>query len=101
MKIVLDAMGGDHAPGVVIDGAVQAVRDLGVEVILVGPEERIKHELSRHEMGDLPLLLGKVVVETIADTTSPAAQYKELGLGLLGNGFSSCHFGLSRFCLGG
>jgi len=30
MKIAVDAMGGDHAPGVVIDGAVQAARDLGL-----------------------------------------------------------------------
>lgn len=48
MKIVLDAMGGDHAPGVVIDGAVQAVKELGVEVILVGREDDISRELARH-----------------------------------------------------
>jgi glycerol-3-phosphate acyltransferase PlsX len=55
MKIVLDAMGGDRAPGVVIDGAVQAVRELGVSVILVGREAEVKRELSRHEVADLPL----------------------------------------------
>jgi glycerol-3-phosphate acyltransferase PlsX len=55
MKIVLDAMGGDHAPGVVIDGAVQAVRELGVEVVLVGREGEIERELSRHQRAGLPL----------------------------------------------
>ena len=55
MKIVLDAMGGDHAPGVVIDGAVQAVSELGVEVILVGREQDIERELARHETAGLPL----------------------------------------------
>jgi glycerol-3-phosphate acyltransferase PlsX len=55
MKIVLDAMGGDRAPGVVIDGAVQAVQELGVEIVLVGREEEIRHELSRHDMPGLPL----------------------------------------------
>ena len=55
MKIVLDAMGGDRAPGVVIDGAVQAVQELGVEIVLVGREEEIRQELSRHDTSGLPL----------------------------------------------
>ena len=48
MKIVVDAMGGDHAPGVVIDGAVRAARELSVEIILVGPEAVVQRELARH-----------------------------------------------------
>ena len=55
MKIVLDAMGGDHAPGVVIDGAVQAVKELGVEVILVGREDDVSRELARHKTAGLKL----------------------------------------------
>lgn len=55
MKIVLDAMGGDRAPGVVIDGAVQAAKELGVEVILVGIEDDIRRELARHDIAGLPL----------------------------------------------
>ncbi len=48
MKIAVDAMGGDHAPGVVIDGAVRAARELGVEIVLVGREEDIRRELARN-----------------------------------------------------
>jgi glycerol-3-phosphate acyltransferase PlsX len=55
MRIVLDAMGGDHAPGVVIDGAVQAIRELSVEVVLVGREDDIRRELARHDAKSLPL----------------------------------------------
>jgi glycerol-3-phosphate acyltransferase PlsX len=51
MKIVVDAMGGDHAPGVVIDGSVRAARELDVEIVLVGPEETIRRELARHNNG--------------------------------------------------
>ncbi|MDD4899907.1 MAG: phosphate acyltransferase PlsX [Candidatus Omnitrophica bacterium] len=47
MKIVVDAMGGDYAPKVVVDGVVAAVREHNVEVILVGDEAKIK-----------PLLIG-------------------------------------------
>ena len=38
-KVVLDAMGSDHAPHAEIDGALAAARDLGVKVILVGQPE--------------------------------------------------------------
>ncbi|TMJ00117.1 MAG: phosphate acyltransferase PlsX [Bacillati bacterium ANGP1] len=48
MRIAVDAMGGDHAPDVVVAGAVTAVHDLGVEVVLVGPHARVEKELARH-----------------------------------------------------
>jgi len=56
MKIVVDAMGGDHAPGVVIDGSVRAARELGVEVVLVGPEDIVRRELAHHgDISGLPI----------------------------------------------
>ncbi len=48
MKIALDVMGGDHAPGEIVAGAVQAAREYGIEVILSGPERAIRDELARH-----------------------------------------------------
>jgi glycerol-3-phosphate acyltransferase PlsX len=49
MKVALDAMGGDHAPRVTVEGALAAVDEFGsdLRVILVGPTERIREELSR------------------------------------------------------
>jgi glycerol-3-phosphate acyltransferase PlsX len=55
MKIVLDAMGGDHAPGVVIDGAVMAAREYEVEILLVGGEKVVQAELDRHDTTGLKL----------------------------------------------
>jgi glycerol-3-phosphate acyltransferase PlsX len=46
-KVVLDAMGSDHAPHAVIEGALAAARDLGVKVILVGQPEKLEPELKR------------------------------------------------------
>ena len=46
MKIVVDAMGGDLAPVEIVKGAVDAARDFGIEIILVGDEKRIREELS-------------------------------------------------------
>ena len=48
MRIALDAMGGDHAPGPIVAGAVEAVRDReDLIVVLVGGQERIEAELAR------------------------------------------------------
>ena len=47
MKIVLDAMGGDHAPQEIIKGAVLALNaDKDIELVLTGDEEKIKKELA-------------------------------------------------------
>ncbi|MFQ6001769.1 MAG: phosphate acyltransferase PlsX [Anaerolineae bacterium] len=55
MKIVLDAMGGDYAPQVTVEGGVLAARELGLEVVLVGREEAIRRELVKYETGGLSL----------------------------------------------
>lgn len=44
-------MGGDHAPKAEVDGALRAVRHLPVEVILVGREDVLRHELEAHHPG--------------------------------------------------
>jgi len=36
MRIAVDAMGGDHAPQQVLEGASQAAREYGIEVSVVG-----------------------------------------------------------------
>ena len=54
MRIALDAMGGDHAPGPIVAGAVEAARDNPeLTVVLVGDRERIEAELAKGH--DVPL----------------------------------------------
>jgi len=48
VRIALDAMGGDHAPEVVINGAIIAARKSDINILLVGQEDKIKAQLSRH-----------------------------------------------------
>ncbi len=48
MKIIVDAMGGDYAPEVVIKGAIAAVEEYNAEVVLVGDEARIKFLLKKN-----------------------------------------------------
>jgi glycerol-3-phosphate acyltransferase PlsX len=54
--IALDAMGSDRAPKPEVEGAIQAARQYGVRVLLVGPESIVKPELDRHHAaGRLPI----------------------------------------------
>src|SRR5688500_11393705 len=48
MRIAIDAMGGDDAPGSIIDGALVAARHLQVGLLLVGNRDAINRELARH-----------------------------------------------------
>jgi phosphate acyltransferase len=46
-RVAVDAMGGDHGPAVVVEGAVLASREHGVAVSLAGPAGLIEAELAR------------------------------------------------------
>jgi phosphate acyltransferase len=45
--VAVDAMGGDHAPGAIVQGAINAARK-GLPVVLVGAEAVLRDELARH-----------------------------------------------------
>jgi phosphate acyltransferase len=55
MKIAIDAMGGDHAPGEVVKGAVAGARETGMGIFLVGQQDRIKAELSNLDVSGLDI----------------------------------------------
>jgi glycerol-3-phosphate acyltransferase PlsX len=76
MKIVVDAMGGDHAPSVVVDGAVQAARDLGLEIVLVGQRGAVTSELERHDTAGLALSVHHASEVIDMDEHNPAAAVK-------------------------
>lgn len=46
LRIAVDAMGGDHAPGEIVKGAVDGAKNLGVAVALVGVKADIERELQ-------------------------------------------------------
>ncbi len=49
IKVAVDAMGGDYAPGEMVAGAVDAVNaQPGIQVLLVGKEDIVNAELSKH-----------------------------------------------------
>jgi len=76
--IAVDAMGGDFAPRLVVDGALAAARRADLGVALVGPADMLDAELQRH--GDLDRSRVRIVdapdVIAMADTPSSALRRK-------------------------
>ena len=78
MKIILDAMGGDHAPQAPVLGAVQAAKDFGAEITLVGNEEQILQVLRDKGIDTLPETIQIVHTDQVVDIhEDPAAAVRK------------------------
>jgi glycerol-3-phosphate acyltransferase PlsX len=73
--IALDAMGGDHAPHAEVAGAIQAARELGVRVLLVGQQNVVRQELDGQAPGALNIEIVHAP-EVITMRDSPLQAYK-------------------------
>lgn len=74
--VAVDAMGGDHAPGPEVEGAVAAVRERIAKVVLVGDEGRVRQELARHQTDGLEGLTVRHASEVIRMEDHPAVAAK-------------------------
>src|SRR5438045_3955966 len=73
IRIAVDAMGGDHAPAVIIEGAVAAARHLDVQIALVGPTAVLQEALAAHpDAATLPVAIVEAP-EVIGMADAPAA----------------------------
>ena len=52
VRVVLDAMGGDHGPEETVKGAVQALQRDNIEVLLVGDSAQVQAQVDRYDLGD-------------------------------------------------
>jgi glycerol-3-phosphate acyltransferase PlsX len=75
MKIVLDAMGGDFAPAVNVEAAVNAAREFGYEIVLVGKQEIVRPILVQYNTANLTLPIVHAP-EVIDMAEHPAAAVK-------------------------
>lgn len=48
MRIIVDGMGGDNAPEAIVKGAVEAVNEYGIDILITGNEASIKEHLENH-----------------------------------------------------
>lgn len=94
MRIILDAMGGDHAPEAMVQGALDAVTEFGVELTLVGRGPELLEILKQKGVQTLPKGLeishAPDVVDMHANPTMVLKEHPEssmvLGLKLLHDG---------------
>ena len=76
--VAIDVMGGDHAPGPEVAGAVMAAREWRIPVILVGQQERIEAELAHHRLTGLDISLHHASeVVGMHDSASDAVRKKK------------------------
>jgi glycerol-3-phosphate acyltransferase PlsX len=82
VRVALDAMGGDHAPGEIVLGAVEAAREYGIGVYLVGKEDLIKAELAKHDTSglDLPIVHTDEVIPMDEHDPARAARNKNTSM---------------------
>ena len=76
MKIAVDAMGGDNAPHAVVAGAVQAAKEYGTGIILVGIEELIQAELKKHHQAKTLPLEVRNATQVVDMLDSPATVFR-------------------------
>ena len=76
MKIIVDAMGGDNAPGEIVKGAVRAKKELGVDITLVGREEDVRACLEKEGGTGIEIVDAREVV-TMEDDPSTATRRKK------------------------
>ena len=67
MKIILDAMGGDHAPEAPVLGAIEAAKAFGSRITLVGRGEEILAVLKKHNIDNLPAGMEIANAEDVVD----------------------------------
>ncbi len=98
MKIIVDAMGGDYAPGVVVEGVIAAVKEYGTDIVLVGDIARIKdllHKLKYH--GDKIELRDAQEVIGMSEPAAASVRRKRdssivVGLELVKEGYGDAFF---------
>ncbi|HZA74848.1 MAG TPA: phosphate acyltransferase PlsX [Acidimicrobiales bacterium] len=75
LPIAIDAMGGDHAPGAIVEGAQRAAAELGVPVMLVGRPDDVDPL-----RGDLELVAASQVIGMDDDPGSSVRTMKDSSL---------------------
>ena len=82
--IAIDAMGGDHAPGEIIAGAVQAIRQWRgrMNLILVGPEDEVRRSLESHGHTEGIRIVHAEETVSMVDTVSSLRKKKNSSLAI-------------------
>jgi phosphate acyltransferase len=97
VRVAIDAMGGDNGPGVVVAGAIEASRALGIKALLVGPEAAVRRELlaagpagASCEIVDAPDVVG--MAEKVSRSTLKKRSSIQVAIELVRDGKADAFF---------
>lgn len=76
MRIIVDAMGGDNAPQAIVKGALQAQKELGAEIVLVGRKEAVEACLEAEKATVAQIVDAREII-TMDDDPSTATRRKK------------------------
>ena len=63
IRVAVDAMGGDYAPGEIVKGAVQAAEQRkDIQIVLIGQEEVVREELKKYSFQE-----GQITVQNATE----------------------------------
>ena len=71
LRVAIDSMGGDYAPGEIVKGALRAASEGETEIVLVGPEAILRKELGKYDIAHLPITIIKAE-EAVKEGEAPA-----------------------------
>jgi len=79
LKIVVDAMGGDYAPGAIVAGVVDAIKELNVDIVLVGLKDKIEEELKKFDYPSdkIDIIHASEIVEMHESAITPIRKKKD------------------------
>ena len=82
MQIAIDEMGGDNAPQAIVEGEIEAIKDVAdLSITLIGDEEQIKKYLTNDER--ITIIHTKEVIDNDDDPTRAVRRKKEASLVLM------------------
>ena len=85
-RIALDAMGGDHAPGEIVKGALLAVEEYpNVEIILVGREEVLRETLGGNPPSRVSIADAREVVDMTDNALAPLRRKRNSSIRVCAN----------------
>lgn len=83
MRIVLDAMGGDHGPRPCVEGAIMAAERFNIDIIIVGKERHLRRLLSAKKTADRRItIVNADDVVTMADAPRDSLRKKKSSLAI-------------------
>ncbi|MCC8077786.1 MAG: phosphate acyltransferase PlsX [Oscillospiraceae bacterium] len=79
LKIIVDAMSGDNAPGEIVKGALSAAQEFGVDIVLVGQEDALQSCLRENGAVNAPYVSIQNATEIIDMHDDPSTATRRKG----------------------